>query len=73
MDKLVEIFAKVLDVENELISDDTSPDNLEKWDSLKFMQLVSEAEFQFKVNFPIDELMKLKTFGDFKNLINRLV
>jgi acyl carrier protein len=69
MDKLLDIFSKILDLSNSDISDQSSPDNVENWDSLKFMQLVSEVEFQFNLNLSIDEIVNLNTYADFRKLI----
>jgi acyl carrier protein len=67
--KLLDIFSKVLALPISDISDQSSPDNVENWDSLKFMQLVSEVEFQFNLNLSIDEIVNLKTYADFRKLI----
>jgi acyl carrier protein len=70
MDKLVNLFSRVLEVEPDEINDESSPENLENWDSLKFMQLVAEFESEFDVTIDISTIMTLKTFSDFKRLIS---
>ena len=69
MEKLKKLFAKVFEVDPNSINDDSSPDNLENWDSLKFMQLIAEFESEYNLNLNINTIMKLKKFSDFKDLI----
>lgn len=69
MDRLIHLFARVLEVDPSYINEQSSPENLENWDSLKFMQLVSEFESEFGISLDIATIMKLKTFSDFKKLL----
>lgn len=69
MDKLVNLFSRVLEIDPKSINEKSSPENLENWDSLKFMQLVAEFESEFNVSMDIATIMKLKNFSDFKKLI----
>ena len=56
--------------ENELIiSDTTSSDEIEDWDSLNHINLVSAIEKEFKIKFALQEFMILKDVGSMVNLI----
>ena len=50
-EKLYEIVANVFNVELSKINDETSPENLEQWDSFNFYVLLDEIENQFSITF----------------------
>ena len=62
-DRLVPVFALVLKVPAERLSDETSPDNTPSWDSLAAMELVSQLEESFGVQLSTREIMKMRSLG----------
>jgi acyl carrier protein len=62
-DRLVPMFALVLKVPAERLSDETSPDNTPSWDSLAAMELVSQIEETFGVQLSTREIMKMRSLG----------
>ena len=62
-DRLVPVFALVLKVPAERLSDETSPDNTPSWDSLAAMELVSQIEESFGVQLSTREIMKMGSLG----------
>lgn len=66
IDKLKNIFADVFEEKVENISENSSMDTIEKWDSLGMINLVSVIENQFEVEFDILEIADLKTFSIIK-------
>lgn len=64
-EKLLQIFAEVLDVENDSITLDTTRDDLEEWDSLAMVELVGEIEDKFSCNIPFDKIDECKSIRDF--------
>lgn len=69
MDRLKKILAKVLEVKEIDINDNSSPDNIKSWDSFNGLMLVSELENEFKIRFSIDEVINVKTVGDIKKAL----
>ena len=67
--KLVSIVAKILKLDESLISDDTSPDNAKNWDSFNMLNMAVEIESAFDIKIAIDELVKVTCFGDFRRLL----
>ena len=63
MDPLIALFSEVLEVAAEDLSDDSSPDSVEEWDSLAAMSLVSAIEMTFDVELSTGEMMKMNTIG----------
>lgn len=58
-DKLYELVSRVLGIPLDLINEDTSPDTIEKWDSLSHINLIIALEFQYGVHFRPEEAMEL--------------
>ena len=58
-----DIFRDIFDENELIISDTTSSDEIEDWDSLNHINLVSAIEKEFKINFTLGELMVLKDVG----------
>ncbi len=62
-DPLIELFAEGLDVEVVELSDETSPETAEEWDSLAAMNLVTLIEDTFAVQLSTRDIMKMRSIG----------
>lgn len=58
-----DIFRDIFDEDDMVIENGTSSDDIEDWDSLNHINLVSAVEKQFKIKFALGELMALKDVG----------
>ena len=67
-EKLYRIVSKVFNVDNSKIDDETSPENLEEWDSFNFYVLLDEIENEFDMKFDLDESLDIKKIGDIKKI-----
>ncbi|WAI01209.1 acyl carrier protein [Methanogenium organophilum] len=63
------IFCNVMGVEESYVNDDTAYNSFDKWDSLKHLQLVSEYEDQFDLEFQMDDIIAMENFGLIKETI----
>lgn len=63
-DKLNEIFVDVLDLDEVALTDSTTADDIEEWDSLSHVQLVVAIEKAFGLKFTALEIMKWKNVGE---------
>jgi len=70
-EKLHRIVSKVFNVDNSKIDDETSPENLEEWDSFNFYVLLDEIENEFNIKFDLDETLEIKKVGDFKKIFQK--
>lgn len=68
-EKIKEVFATVMEVDPSLINDQTSPDNLEQWDSVAHVQLVLGLEEKFNITISPEESID---FENFKNIVDWL-
>lgn len=61
---LNEIFRRVLKREEIILTEDTTAHDLDGWDSLTNMVLLSEVEKVFEVRFTFRQIVKMKNVGD---------
>ena len=66
---LKELVAKVLDIEKEMLNDESSPENIPSWDSFNGLMMVSELEDNFGVKFSLNEVIAIKKFKDIKTAL----
>ncbi|MEH6450102.1 MAG: acyl carrier protein [Oleispira sp.] len=64
-----EIFRDIFDEDDMLIQDSTNSDDIEEWDSLNHINLVTSIEKEFNIRFALGELVSLKNVGEMLNLI----
>ncbi len=64
-----DIFRDIFDEDDMVIENTTSSDEVEDWDSLNHINLVSAIEKEFKIKFALGELMTLKNVGAMVDLM----
>jgi acyl carrier protein len=69
MKKLRDVLADVLEINSGDITDETSPDTVETWDSYNGLLMVSELEDNFKVKFTMSEVRSVTTVKDIKEIL----
>ena len=68
-----DIFRDIFDEDDMVIEDKTNSDDVEEWDSLNHINLVSAIEKEFKIKFTLGELMTIKDVGAMVDLmLNKL-
>lgn len=68
--ELVEIFRDVFEFEGPIVQQ-TSPDDVDRWDSLQHIALVRAIEQTFDITLSMDEMMELETAGAIEALLRR--
>lgn len=63
MVKLNEIFKDIFDDDTLVITEETYSGNIEDWDSLSHLELVSSIESEFKIKFKLDEIKNMLNVG----------
>ena len=66
---LEEIFQETFEDEEIVLTDDTTAEDIEEWDSLANFNILMEIERKFKISFNLNEIEKLKNIGEMANLI----
>ncbi|MCH5167147.1 MAG: acyl carrier protein [Erysipelotrichales bacterium] len=69
LEKLNEVFIDVFDDENIAITDTTTADDIEEWDSLEHINLIVAVEQEFKMKFNMNEVTSMKNVGEMVDII----
>jgi acyl carrier protein len=71
--KIKEVMSAVFEIPLESISDDSSYDNIENWDSLRHLNLILALEEEFEVSIPDEEVGNLVNYKLIELIINDLL
>ena len=72
-EKMTEIFRDVFDDESIVLSDETTADDIEDWDSLEQINLLMAIENNFGIKFQLADVSGLENVGAMVDLVQRLV
>ena len=64
---LTEVFKEVFDLDDVVITPHTVADDIEDWDSLEHINLISAVESTFKMKFKMKEVSTMKNVGETRN------
>jgi acyl carrier protein len=67
---LKSVFQKVFDENDITITRGMTAQDIENWDSLHHIQLISEVERAFGIKFKLREVLSMKNVGDLIDLIH---
>lgn len=70
LEELQSIFRDVLDQPHLKLTRESNASNVDDWDSLAHINLVTSIEQRYKIRFALGELQELKHVGDMIDLIN---
>jgi acyl carrier protein len=62
MNKLKQVLADVFKIDIQTINDETSVDNVEKWDSLNHLNLVLALEDAFDISFTEEQTIEILNY-----------
>lgn len=70
MEKIQDIFRDVFDDEELIVTDSTSSDDIEEWDSLSHIQLVVAIEKAFGIRLTSKEILSWEDVGEMVDAIH---
>lgn len=73
LSKVQEVFRDELEVEDLVLTDETTADDVEEWDSLSHVQLVVALEKAFGIKFTSREILSWDNVGDLVDCISKKV
>lgn len=67
--KLTEVFRDVFDIDDLVITPDTVAADIEDWDSIEHINLISAVESTFKMKFKMKEVSTMKNVGEMIDIV----
>ena len=68
-ERLNGVFSDVFDDESITVTEDTSAKDIEGWDSLIHITLISAVEDEFDISFNMKDVLQMKNVGDMADVI----
>ena len=71
MEKLNQLVSRVLEVDKNSLTDDSSPSTVDSWASFNGLMLVVELEKNFGVKFTTEEVVSVTRYKDIKDALKK--
>lgn len=72
-DGLNEVFRDVFDDEDITVTDSTTSEDIDDWDSLEHINLIVAAEKKFGMKFTMSEVTSMKNVGEMADIISQRI
>ena len=69
LEKLNEIFQDIFDDDSLVITETTTANDVEDWDSIEHINLIDAVEKEFGMNFKMQEVSGMKNVGEMVQII----
>jgi acyl carrier protein len=69
--KIKQIFADILDVKEEKITETFGPNDAAMWDSMNNLRLITALEEEFNIRLTMGEIREMDSFGKITEVIGR--
>tara|TARA_B100000780_G_scaffold274710_1_gene240132 strand:- start:1662 stop:1892 length:231 start_codon:yes stop_codon:yes gene_type:complete len=66
---IIEIFNDILDLEEGQLTPESSPEDIDEWDSMANVNIIVALEEEFKIKFKLEDIQDAKVVNDFINLV----
>lgn len=70
-DKVIEICKDVFDNNDLILTESTNAADVEEWDSLTHLSIISDIEVEFGISFTLDEITNSKNLGELLTALER--
>lgn len=71
--RLNEVFRDVFDDDSITVTDTTTADDIEEWDSLEHINLLAAVEQEFGMKFNMGQVVSMKNVGEMADIIIGLI
>jgi len=72
LEKLNKVLRDLFDLKKEEdINDDMGPDEIESWDSLGHVELITSLEEVFDISLGVVDISRMYTVGDIKKIVGK--
>ena len=66
---LNEVFRDVFEDEDIVVTDETTADDIEDWDSLEHINFINAIEQEFDIKFNMGQIVAMKNVGEMVDII----
>lgn len=73
LDQINLIFHQVFENTNLNITEESSAKDIDEWDSLTHVQLITAIEKHFNLRLKLNEIIKFKNVGDMVSLLEKVL
>ncbi len=63
-DKIIEVMARIMEQKPSAFTDDTVIKDIEGFDSLQFVMMISELQESYSIEIPLDRAIEVETVGE---------
>ena len=70
-ERLVNVFANALGIDNGKVLDDLKYNSIEEWDSVGHMGLVAGLEAEFDIMLETDEIIEMSSIRKIKDILSK--
>jgi acyl carrier protein len=70
-EKLVEIVAELFELDPAAVGDALTPEDVELWDSLNHLRLVSAVEEEFRIKLSMQEIESIRSLAVLRALVEQ--
>lgn len=71
--RLEEIVREVFKLDNKVINETWSSDDISGWDSLGHLNLLLAIEKEFNIKFEIEEMFQIQSLGDIDEILGKKI
>jgi acyl carrier protein len=71
--EIQDVFRRIFGDETLVVTSSTSQEDIEAWDSLEHINILSIIEQRYGIKFDLNEVMEIKTAGDIMQLVSQKV
>ena len=70
LNRVQEVFHEAFGIDGQLISLETTPNEVPAWDSVGHLDLASRLERAFNINLDVDDLMEMENVREIVRIVN---
>ena len=63
-EQIIEVLARVMEQDASVFTDDTVIKEIEGFDSLQFVMMISELQESYNIEIPLDKAIEVETVGE---------
>lgn len=70
-EKINKILADILDLDDDRISEDLTPETAENWDSMNHLRLVTAIEQEFSISLSMNDIQSIQNVSKLRELVHQ--